>query len=143
LHANVGAVRRVSSVGIAPDISDAIGKWKLILHESAGGWFKGKAPSYSRDMVEASWVEPPRNAGMEPTASASTGAAHAHTTAASPRGFEGIVPTPSCQQGKNPDGSDCIACAGTGTLDLSMVPKSDVQRPHQLVLTPLQTESMQ
>src|ERR1043165_993101 len=29
---------------------------------------------------------------------------------------------PSCQEGKNPDGTDCIACQGSGTLDLSEVP---------------------
>src|SRR5437870_7780375 len=39
----------------------------------------------------------------------------------------GIAECPSCQKGKNSDGSDCIACAGTGTLDLSEVPKSEVE----------------
>jgi hypothetical protein len=37
----------------------------------------------------------------------------------------GIATCPSCQAGKNPDGTNCIACQGTGTLDLSEVPKSD------------------
>jgi len=32
---------------------------------------------------------------------------------------------PSCDQGKNPRGADCIACRGTGTSDLSDVPKSE------------------
>jgi hypothetical protein len=39
----------------------------------------------------------------------------------------GVATCPSCQEGKNPDGSDCVACGGTGTLDLSMVPKSEAQ----------------
>jgi hypothetical protein len=37
----------------------------------------------------------------------------------------GIAPCPSCENGKNPDGTDCAACRGTGTLDLSDVPKSE------------------
>jgi len=39
----------------------------------------------------------------------------------------GILECPSCQKGRNADGSECIACAGTGTLDLSEVPKSEVE----------------
>ena len=39
----------------------------------------------------------------------------------------GIAECPSCQSGKNADGSECIACEGTGTLDLSKVPKSEVE----------------
>ena len=41
----------------------------------------------------------------------------------------GIAPCPSCQSGKNADGTDCIAYSGTGTLDLSEVPKSDASIP--------------
>ena len=37
----------------------------------------------------------------------------------------GIATCPSCQEGKNADESNCIACQGTGTLDLSDVPKSE------------------
>ncbi len=37
----------------------------------------------------------------------------------------GTATCPSCQEGKNPDGTDCIACGGTAKLDLSMVPKAD------------------
>jgi hypothetical protein len=39
----------------------------------------------------------------------------------------GIAECPSCQKGRNADGSECIACAGTGTLDLSEVPKSELE----------------
>ena len=39
----------------------------------------------------------------------------------------GIAECPSCQKGKNSNGSECIACEGTGTLDLSKVPKSEVE----------------
>ena len=37
----------------------------------------------------------------------------------------GTAECPSCQSGKNADDSQCIACGGTGTLDLSEIPKSD------------------
>ena len=37
----------------------------------------------------------------------------------------GVATCPSCDNGKNPDGTNCVACRGTGTLDLSDVPKSD------------------
>jgi hypothetical protein len=37
----------------------------------------------------------------------------------------GVATCPSCLEGKNPDGTNCIACQGSGTLDLSQVPKPD------------------
>jgi hypothetical protein len=71
--------------------------------------------------------------------SAVTEAVHAHTMAALPSGYgrimppSGIAPCPSCQEGKNSDGNDCIACRSAGALDLCEVPKSDAQSSGSLV----------